>query len=155
MPGATGDYFAVAASERLSSNEIKTLLSSKAMVGVVRDGSEELMFEVVWDEDTQIVEQGFVNFFQADGKSRADDDLLCAPWHDWGNYCVAIFRNPNGAREFLDEYVFFTLTGIFTFSVFEPSTRTAHSTTESDVGPGPIGTAITANRLAVPTVASD
>jgi adenylate cyclase len=155
LPGATGDYFAVAASQRLSSKEIKTLLSSKAMVGIVRGASEDVMFEVVWDEDTQIVEQGFVNFFRADGKSRAADDLLCAPWHDWGNYCVAIFRNPNGAREYLDEYVFFTLTGIFTFSVFDPSTRTAHSSTESDVGPGHFDTAITANRLAVPRVAPD
>ena len=155
LPGVTGDYFAVAATDRLSSREIETLLSSKAMVGIVRGESEKVIFKVVWDEHTQIFEQGFVNFFQIDGKSQVSDDLLCAPWHDWGNYCVAIFRNPNGTREFLDEYVFFTLTGMFTFSVFEPSTRTTHPLTESEVGPGLFDTAISTDRFASPSVASD
>ncbi len=74
--------------------------------------------EVSRDQDAQIVRQEFLTYFR-DGPTRIEKDLLCDLWYDFGDYCVAIYRNKNGTPEAKDEYIFFTLASTFTFSVFD------------------------------------
>jgi TolB-like protein/class 3 adenylate cyclase/Flp pilus assembly protein TadD len=114
-------YFDVTEQERLSGGEIRTLVSAKTMVGVDRGmGGLEDELAVTRDDKAQITEQGWLTYFR-DGVSRIEDDLLCDPWWDFEDFCVAIFANPDGTRAEKDEYIFFTLAGPFTFSVFEPT----------------------------------
>lgn len=114
-------YYRVAPQNRLTVDEIKSLLSNKTMIGGDQSyfgiGGSEL--EVTRNEDAQIVSQGYMNYFSDGGKTRVEDDLLCDAWRELGDYCVAIYRNPDGSKEKKDEYIFFTLTGLFTFSVFD------------------------------------
>lgn len=115
-------YFGVAVQNRLSGEEIKLLLSSKSMIGADRGyfglwGTSE--FELTRDQNMQIVKQGYLNYFRDGGKTYIENDLLCDPWRDLGDYCVAVYRNPDGASGAKNEYVFFTLMGIFAFSVFD------------------------------------
>lgn len=127
MPAVRKAYFAVDTSQRLSSEEITAALASKTMVGIDRGHPGGVKFQVTWSEVMQLAEQGYVNYFRDGGTTRVAQDLLCAPWRDWGDYCVAVFKNPGGDRQHLDEYVFFTLAGTFTFSAFEPTTGTQQS----------------------------
>ena len=114
-------YFVVTENERLTGDEIAALVSGKTMTGIDRGptGLEDEL-EVTRDGDAQIVAQGYLTYFR-DGVSRIENDLLCDPWWDFGSYCVAVYRNPHGTRSDKDEYILFTLAGIFTFSVFEPA----------------------------------
>ena len=73
--------------------------------------------EVSRDQDAQIIRQGYLTYFR-NGPSRIENNLLCDPWWEFGNYCVAIYRNPDGTPDAKNEYIFFTLASIFTFSVF-------------------------------------
>ncbi|MFQ5936468.1 MAG: tetratricopeptide repeat protein [Acidiferrobacterales bacterium] len=112
-------YYAVAQQNRLTSAQIRELLSAKTMMGLERGyGGLEEEFEVSRNQDVQIVDQAFLTYFR-DGETRIENDLLCDPWWEFGDYCVAIYRNPDGTPEQKDEYIFFTLAGIFTFSVFD------------------------------------
>ncbi len=70
------------------------------------------------DQNAQITRQEWLTYFR-DGTSRIENDLLCDPWWEFGDYCVAIYRNNNGTPDAKDEYIFFTLANHFTFSVFD------------------------------------
>jgi hypothetical protein len=103
----------------LTSEQIGHVVSNATMVGVDRGptGLEEEL-EVTRDKDAQITRQEFLTYFR-DGRTHIEDALLCDPWWEFGDYCIAIYRNSNGTADARDEYVFFTLASIFTFSVFE------------------------------------
>lgn len=131
IPAPREQYVAVTPTERLTGQEITSLLSNKKMVGIDRGHPGGGKFDVTWDEDVQIIDQSFVTYFRDDGKTRVTDDLLCSPWRDWGHYCVAVFRNPAGSPERLDEYIFFTLTSTYTFSSVEPATRARRTRPET------------------------
>ena len=105
-------------SDRLSGEEISELVSGRTMIGLDRGpGGVEAEFEVTRDRDAQIIRQGYLTYFKK-GKTVIEDDLLCDPWWAHPNFCVAVFRNPQGDSASHSEYVFFTLSGFFTFSVF-------------------------------------
>ncbi|NCF29453.1 MAG: tetratricopeptide repeat protein [Gammaproteobacteria bacterium] len=112
-------YYFVAQEDRLTSEQIGHVVSNATMVGVDRGptGLEEEL-EVTRDKDAQITRQEFLTYFR-DGRTHIEDALLCDPWWEFGDYCIAIYRNSNGTADARDEYVFFTLASIFTFSVFE------------------------------------
>lgn len=112
-------YYFVASNDRLTTDEIRSLVSNRVMIGLDRGptGLED-DFEVWRDERAQITQQGFLTYFR-DGPSRIENDLLCDPWWDFGSYCVAIYRNDGGTAGEKDEYIFFTLASTFTFSVFD------------------------------------
>jgi Flp pilus assembly protein TadD len=117
-------YYAVGAQDRLTGDQIKSLLSNKVMIGADRSyfavsygGRDE--FEVTRDQNAQIVRQGELNYFRTGGKTRVENDLLCDYWLDLGDYCVAIYRNPDGNPDARDEYLFFTFMSTFSFSVFD------------------------------------
>ncbi len=113
-------YYGVTRSERLSGREINNLLSSKIMKGVDLGPGGEDEFIVTRDHEAQIIKQDWITYFQ-EGRTTIRDDLLCDPWWGLKNLCVAVYRNPGGTPEEMNQYVFYTLTGLFTFSVFEPS----------------------------------
>ncbi|NIP48073.1 MAG: hypothetical protein GWN21_18835 [Gammaproteobacteria bacterium] len=113
-------YFAVSESDRLSTGEISALVSAKTTVGMDRgQGGLEDELEIRRDGNAQITEQHWLTYFR-EGPSRIENDLLCDPWYDFPDFCVAIYRNRDGSRTEKDEYIFFTPAGPFTFSVFEP-----------------------------------
>ena len=113
-------YFAVGEKDRLSTDEIRSLVSGKTTVGLERgQGGLENELEVTRDENAQIIEQRWLTYFR-EGTSRIESNLLCDPWWDFADFCVAIYRNRDGTRSEQDEYIFFTPAGPFTFSVFEP-----------------------------------
>jgi len=121
MIDSTRHYYVVSPQNRLRSDQIKALLANKTMIGADRSpyGSEG-EFEVTRDQNAQVVSQDFVTYFrEGTTKTRVKNDLLCDPWQAFGDYCVAIYRNPDGTPEQKDEYIFFTLVGVFTFSVFD------------------------------------
>jgi tetratricopeptide (TPR) repeat protein len=119
LRGSPEPYYFVSEQRRLTDDQIKTLVSNKTMVGMDRGvtGLEEEL-ELTRDQDVQIIRQAFLTYFR-DGTSRIENDLLCDPWWEYGDYCVAIYRNDNGTPDARDEYIFFTLASTFTFSVFE------------------------------------
>ena len=91
---------------------LERISSDRGVTGL----EEEL--KVTRDQDVQIIRQAFLTYFR-DGTSRIENDLLCDPWWEYGDYCVAIYRNDNGTPDARDEYIFFTLASTFTFSVFD------------------------------------
>lgn len=120
LPGFEKLHYLVAERDRLDDEEIRTLVSGKTMIGLDRGpGGLEDEFEVTRDAAAQIVEQSFLTYFRP-GETRIENDLLCDPWWQYEEFCVAVYRNRLGSREERSEYVFFTLYGMFTFSVFAP-----------------------------------
>ena len=114
-------YYAVSRQHRLSGAEIVTLLANRTVIVVDRSphGSHS-DFQMTRDENLQIVDQEYLTYFYpGSDRSRIQGDLLCDPWWEIGDYCVAIYSNPDGTPDQRDEYIFFTLTGPFTFSVIE------------------------------------
>ena len=127
MPIPRVRNFAATDENRLSSEQIRSLLSDKKMIGGDRGhynqggiyvGDHELV--VIRDKSLQITSQGNYGYFRAGAASKLQNDLLCDPWHDLGEYCVAIYRNPDGYPAARNEYLFFTLISNFSFSVTEP-----------------------------------
>jgi hypothetical protein len=112
-------YYFVSEQDRLIDDQIKALVSDRTMVGVDRGeiGLEDEL-EVSRDQDAQITGQGFLTYFR-DGATRIENNLLCDPWWTFGDYCVAIYRNTSGTQDAKDEYIFFALANVFTFSVFD------------------------------------
>jgi hypothetical protein len=116
LPATPQRYNMTDVRNRLRGDEIVSLLSGKTMIGVDKSyfGGDE--FQTVRDVNVQIVNQDFLTYFD-EGESQIHEDSLCDPWHTFGDYCVAIYRNPRGSPATRDEYVFFTLMNTFTFSV--------------------------------------
>jgi tetratricopeptide (TPR) repeat protein len=112
-------YYFVAEKDRLTGDQIKSLVSNGTMIGVDRgETGWEGELELSRDRDAQIIRQGYLTYFR-DGTTRIENDLLCDPWWEFGDYCVAIYRNRNGTQDARDEYIFFTLASTFTFSMFD------------------------------------
>jgi tetratricopeptide (TPR) repeat protein len=114
-------YYAVSRTTRLRTAEIKMLLARKTMIGADYgpSGSWE-EFQVTRNQNAQIVGQDILTYFR-DGETKIENDVLCDPWYELGEYCVAIYANPHGSPTQKNEYIFFTLEGIFAFSVFDPA----------------------------------
>jgi TolB-like protein len=121
-------YYQATEQDRLTGYQIKSLLSNNVMIGGDRgyftvggfyEGDDEL--EITRDQDLQITNQGNYDYFRKGERSRVENNLLCDPWYGLGDYCVAIYRNPDGNRDAKNEYLFFTLMSNFSFSVFEPA----------------------------------
>ncbi len=122
LPNPTNLFYGVNRSGRLSGLEIRQLLSEKTMIGNdlgPAGGWDSFEFEVTRDHENQIVSQGYITYFKK-GRTTIENDVVCDPWWGLENLCVAIYRNPNGKKKNNNEYVFYTLTGLFTFSVFNP-----------------------------------
>jgi TolB-like protein/DNA-binding winged helix-turn-helix (wHTH) protein/Flp pilus assembly protein TadD len=109
-------YYMIGPQDRLRGDEIESLLANRTMIAVDKSyyGGDE--FRATRDRNLQIVNQDFLTYFD-EGTSRIENDLLCDPWRPFGNYCVAVYRNPRGTPATKDEYVFFTLMNIFAFTV--------------------------------------
>ena len=119
------NYYLASEEDRLVGDDIKSLLSGKIMIGGDRGyftycGAYECgnELELTRDQNLQILDQGNFDYFQLGEKSRVENDLMCDPWYELGDYCVAIFRNPDGNRDAENEFLFFTLMSNFSFSVF-------------------------------------
>ena len=113
-------YYLATKQNRLTGEQISGLLSNKIMIGIDRSVfSDATEFEIIRDQNAQIVHQGLLTLFRDDEKTRIENNLLCDPWTDLGDYCVVVYRNPTGSPNTMDEYLFFTLMGTFSFSVFE------------------------------------
>ena len=78
-------------------------------------------FEILRGPSAKIVRQSDQRYASAYGYSSIKNDLLCETWLDFGDdYCVAIFRNPDGTPETKDEFLFFC-------SFFFCKTQTQHN----------------------------
>ena len=126
LPSPIRRHYLAAVQDRLTGDQIKSLLSNNTMIGGDRGyftvggffyGDDEL--EVTRDQNLQIVSQSDINYFRKGERSRVENDLLCDPWYDFGDYCVAIYRNPDGTADAKNEYLFFTLMSTFSFSVVD------------------------------------
>ena len=119
MRASPEPYYFVAEQDRLTDDQIRALVSNRTMVGVDRGAAGlEDELEVSRDQDAQITRQEFLTYFR-DGTSRIENNLLCDPWWEFGDYCVVIYRNRNGTPDARNEYIFFTLASTFTFSVID------------------------------------
>lgn len=113
-------YYLATTQYRLTGEQIKALISNKRMNAADRSVfSDVTEFQVTRDQNAQIVRQETLNLFRDGEKTRIENNLLCDPWRDFGDYCVAVYRNPGGSPVAIDEYLFFTLMGTYSFSVFD------------------------------------
>jgi adenylate cyclase len=104
---------------RLTGAEITNLLSGVRIRGHVLHGHyQNDLFE------TDIAEDGYwtsrLNEITFEGKTFVEGNLRCLQSYEMvkGNkFCAPVFRNPNGTRKALDEFISPTINGIFEFSV--------------------------------------
>ena len=94
-----------ASKDRLGNDDIKALL-----FGHTLRGRNVTINEAVTDV---VAADGSISETTDSGKSTAtlsylQDGVICHSWVEWGLICGAIFRNPTGAAERQDEYVWIT-----------------------------------------------
>jgi TolB-like protein/class 3 adenylate cyclase len=113
-PGETSDYYKISEENRLTEEQIKSLVFGRKMAGTeglierTKDGiayCRKCFSKIVsgWKSIT----------FRDTGKSWVEDDMLCDQWQNrfqGQKICSPVFRNPEGKREKFDEY--FSIPGL-------------------------------------------
>ena len=111
------DYYKIIEENRLSGNEIKALILNKKVKG------KALGLE--WSSSRN--EEGEFEYTHYDGrthkgKSWVDGDELCyqlESLYDGLKYCAEIYKNPEGDKNELSEYMSLTDFWLYLFSVLE------------------------------------
>ena len=111
-------FYGVTRTDRLTGSEISELLAGKKMKGFDLGPGGEDEFVVTRDQQSQIIKQDWVTYFQK-GRTTIRNDVLCDPWWGLEDLCVAVYRNREGSVKQLNDYLFYTLTGLFAFSVLD------------------------------------
>ena len=113
-PGAShSDYYKLIEVNQLTGDEIRLLVIDQKVAA-----SDEIVNR---SKDGNAIYQGFLGKTDS-GKSWIDSDLLCDQWQE--RYrglknCYPVFRNPDGSRKKLDEYLSATDFGIIAWSPVE------------------------------------
>jgi Flp pilus assembly protein TadD len=118
-------YYVLSDKERLTGNEIRTLVFGRMVTGFDPWSAEQWWIER--DKDGQSTWRGTAEKswsgprVEADsGTSWVEADLLCERW-DAQNFqvCLPVFRNPEGTTEDKNEYLSIYDTGIYPWSPME------------------------------------
>ena len=115
--GNPSNYSKIIEENRLNGNEIKELILNKKVSG------EALGF--AWSQSSN--DEGEFEFTYYDGsiykgKSWVDGDTLCYQFesiYDGIKYCAEIYKNPEGNKNELSEYLSLTDFWIYPFAVIE------------------------------------
>jgi len=128
--GNPSDYYKIIEENKLSGNEIKDLILNKKVSGKVsvilkkKKGSSKV-FGLGWaqsksDEGEFVYHHHYGKTYK--GKSWVDGDTLCYQFeslYDGIKYCAEIYKNPEGNKDELSEYLFLTDFYIYPFSIIE------------------------------------
>ena len=115
--GNPSNYYKIIEENKLSGNEIKELLLNKKVSGK--------LFGLKWaqsrnDEGEFVYHHHFGKTHK--GKSWVDGDKLCYQFeslYDGIKYCAEIYKNPEGNKDELSEYLSLTDFWIYPFSIIE------------------------------------
>jgi TolB-like protein/Flp pilus assembly protein TadD len=117
FPGEISDYYPTFEENRLTGDEIRTLIFGSTITGFNIFGAEW------WIEHNKNGE-GLLRRQYMKGveklMTRIQDDIGCRQYEKLLlgiSYCWTVFRNPSGSSESKDEYVFMTDIGIEPFSI--------------------------------------
>jgi len=127
--GNPSNYYKIIEENRLSGNEIKELILNKRVSGKVsvilkKKGSSKV-FGLGWshsisDEGEFVYHHPFGKTHK--GKSWVDGDTLCYQFeslYDGIKYCAEIYKNPEGTKDKLSEYLSLADFNIRSFSIAE------------------------------------
>ena len=106
----SSDYYKILDENRLSGQQIKTLMFGRKIIGL------EGIFERSLDGNA--VYREFISGLDK-GRSWVENDLLCDQWQKrYGGHkiCYPVFRNPEGSPDNQDEYLYITDLKIIPFS---------------------------------------
>jgi hypothetical protein len=112
-PAKHSDYYKIYEENRLSGEEIKKIAFGQKVVA--SDGIVDR------SKDGKATYRGYLGKSDM-GRCWLEGDLLCDQWQErYGGYrnCYPVFRNPEGSRKKLDEYLAATDFGIITWSPAE------------------------------------
>lgn len=115
--GNLSDYYKIIEENRLNGNEIKELILDKKVSG------EALGF--AWSQSSN--DEGEFEYTGFDGrthkgKSWVDGDTICYQFeslYEGIKYCAEIYKNPEGNKKELSEYLSLTDFWIYPFSIIE------------------------------------
>jgi len=119
MPGPPSAYLPAYKENQLTGKEIKSLLFGSKITGFYLRGQYLDGWWIDFKENGDFTWQGVAPISSDSGKSRIEGDFICTRFKyvTWGDeYCMAVFRNPNGTREGLDEYFRVGDYGFYPFS---------------------------------------
>ncbi len=112
-PAGHSDYYKIYDENRLSGEEIKNIAFGQKVAA--SDGIVDRT------KDGKATYRGYLGKSDK-GKSWLEGDLLCDQWierYEGLKNCYPVFRNPEGSRKKLDEYLAVTDFGIITWSLAE------------------------------------
>ncbi len=112
MPGRPSGYFHASKENQLTGKEIEALLFGSTITGI--DPGTGKQWWIERRKDGQTISRGAMG--SDTGRTWIEGDMSCTQMGRW-EYCATTFRNPNGTREGMDEYISFTDHGISRFSV--------------------------------------
>jgi len=112
MPGRPSGYFHASKENQLTGKEIEALLFGSTITGIDAGTGQQWWFER--KKDGQTTSRGA--FGSNTGRTWIEGDMSCTQMGGM-EYCMTTFRNPNGTREGMDEYINFSDNGIARFSV--------------------------------------
>ena len=115
--GNPSNYYKIIEENRLSGNEIKELILNKKVSGK--------LFGFLWSRsrnDEGEIEYTYIDGGTHKGKSWVDGDTLCYQFeslYDGIKYCAEIYKNPEGTKDKLSEYLSLADFNIRSFSIAE------------------------------------
>ncbi|MEE9611207.1 MAG: CDC27 family protein [Desulfatiglandales bacterium] len=120
LPGEPSGYYKFFQKNKLTGEEIRKLMFDRKVTGIRFVFGTQYWIDRTKDgEATRRVAPGTPIDYDDSGKSWIEGDTLCDQWqiHFIGqSYCMAVFRNPDGAHEMMNEYLAISDFEIQTFS---------------------------------------
>jgi hypothetical protein len=124
LKGNSSDYYKVIKENKLSGNEIKELLINKKISGKLKklklewsisiSNKGECEYKLIYGEKYRKTNKG---------KCWVDGDALCFQFdeslYDGLKYCAEVYKNPEGSKNKLSEYMYLTDFWLFPFSIME------------------------------------
>ena len=104
----------LARSERLSGEEIHSLVFGRTMYG--HHPASGIEFTIRRNADGAFTAEGLWN---DTGMSRIEDDRLCNQWSKFGASCGIIYRNPSRGAAQGNDYILIQRSGALPFSILE------------------------------------
>ena len=127
--GNPSNYYKIIEENKLSGNEIKDLILNKKVSGkvsvILKKKVSGKVFGLGWSQSRNAEGEFEYTHFSGKthkGKSWVDGDTLCYQFeslYDGIKYCAEIYKNPEGNKDELSEYLFLTDFYIYPFSIIE------------------------------------
>ena len=113
----SGGYYKISKQHQLTGEEIRNLLVGRTESGF--DSWTEKRCLIDWTNGEKITMRGAYGYDS--GRSWIEGDMVCLRWQQGKGmkFCGTVFRNPEGTREKLDEYLTVYDQGVWVSSVIK------------------------------------